>query len=127
MDDLLLSLQSPLKWPRTVLDYPGYNGVPSACAIARLGNTIVATELAGNPGTHVSDALEIIATRIIETLSIDPTQLDLIEEIPGRSPRFCRIALTPGDSFMHIQRVQFVGASWQPLSDDEVLSLAAGN
>ncbi len=103
-----------------ILKYPGYNGADSCCGIRRYGDTVIATELAENTGTHLSDAIEIVATLIVEKFDINPENLRLIEEVPARKPRFSLITLTPGDSYMHIQRVKFVGASWSPLTETEV-------
>lgn len=109
-----------LNQPPKILKYPGYNGVESCCGIRRFGDTVIATELAENTGTHLSEAIEIVATLIVEKFGITPENLKLIEEIPDRTPMFSLITLTPGDSYMHIQRVKFVDASWSPLLDKDV-------
>jgi hypothetical protein len=107
----------------SILKYPGFNGIESCCAVRRYGDTAIATELADNPGTSISDAIEIVATIIVDQFDIDPEKLQLIEEIPSREPRFSLVTLTRGDTFMHIQRVKFIGASWRQLSQAEVEAL----
>ena len=104
----------------SILKYPGFNGIESCCIVRRFGDTVIATEVADNPGTSISDAIEIVATIIVDQFNIDPEKLQLIEEVPNREPRFSLVSLTRGDTFMHIQRVKFIGASWRLLSQVEV-------
>lgn len=103
-----------------ILKFPGFNGIDSFCAVRRFGNTFIATELADNPGTHLNDAIEIVATVIVDNYGVAPEDLRLIEEIPDREPRYCLVTLTSGDTYMHIQRVKFIGASWRKLTSEEV-------
>jgi hypothetical protein len=105
---------------QVILNYPGYKGINSHCSAAVKGNLVLVSEAADNPGTSVRDAIEIIATRVIEEFAISPDQLQLIEAVSGDPVQYLLVSLTPGDTYMHIQRVKFVGASWTSLTPAEV-------
>ena len=75
------------QYQRIVIDrfhFTGYHGCRSCCALEVLrlsdGRTVViATELADNPGTSVTNAFEIVATEACRRFAIDPARLAWVE------------------------------------------------
>ena len=72
-------------------EYPGFRNCDSKCdleIVRSVGRTtlVICTELENNPGTSVTNAAEIIATRLCqEDPTIDPEGLIWIEHYPERS------------------------------------------
>ena len=72
---------------RLVLDhfkYGGFHGCPSFCRLELIplpdGRTVViATELADNPGTSITNAAEILASFVCDQFRINPDRLVWIE------------------------------------------------
>lgn len=115
-----MDLTALIESQKITLDYPGYKGVASRCWLARFGDLAIVSEQADNPGTSAHEAIEIVATNIVETWGIAPENLLLIEAAGDRQPSFARVYLTSGDTFMHITRVKYIGASWEQLTPDTV-------
>ena len=72
-------------------EYPGFRNCYSKCdleIVRSVGRTtlVICTELENNPGTSVTNAAEIIATRLCqEDPTIDPEGLIWVEHYPERS------------------------------------------
>lgn len=70
------------------LAYPGYHGCPSKCRIRLFrvdgAPVVVCTELEENNGTSVTNAAEMIATLVLNTLG-RPSALTWVEHYPDRA------------------------------------------
>ncbi len=124
-----MNLPDLIAQTRTILEYPGYKGALSRCWLVCHAPVCLVGDLPDNPGTGIHDAIEIIATRIVETFAIDPADLLLIaagSDSAGQGS-YARISLTPGDNFMHIQRVKFIGASFERIEPQAVAMLLGLN
>jgi hypothetical protein len=75
-----------------VMDYRGYHGCPSKCAVRIYEPTIpsepyvaVYAELAENTGTSVTNAAETIATHVWEFLERPDSEIIFVEHWPDRN------------------------------------------
>lgn len=62
--------------------YKGICNYDSICDIERVGNIIVVTELEENTGTSITNMAESLATKVCNSLRIDPDKLIWIEHYP---------------------------------------------
>ncbi|MES2464662.1 MAG: hypothetical protein V4671_29215 [Armatimonadota bacterium] len=112
----------------TVLRYRGYHGCPSLCRVCvyegpdgkGIAPVLVATEMESNPGTSVTNRIEVIATEIYRLLERPQAGLTVIEHYGA-----CRIAPERFSLVtLHWDRCKgFVSPRWRHLTQGEVESM----
>jgi hypothetical protein len=85
LENLKLSPSStPLQMTDSgVFTYRGYGNRKATCGLEVYGNIVIATELAENTGTSITNAAESLATDLCCAFGIKPSDLILIEHYEG--------------------------------------------
>lgn len=102
------------------LEFKGYYGCDSACAITRYGeNVFVIIDDEYDKGTSITNAIEMVASQIVRVYNVPTEKLILIEELPKLKCRYSLVDFTLRNSYIHEQEVYFSDPLWKYLSEDE--------
>lgn len=96
-------MKLPVLTVSTPLEYPGYHGQLSRCFVQFWESqdrptVVVVSELNDNPGTSVTNRIEVIAERITRAFELDRDTTIWFERYPGR----------PGGGFGSVERFRRV-------------------
>lgn len=110
--------------------FKGYSACDSTCGMSRYevnGATIfVATDAEYSTGTSVTNAIEMIATEIINHYGIRPDQFTLIEEIPHSKTRYSSVSFAGGERYLHGQQLLVSSPRWKFLQEADFERLLSG-
>jgi hypothetical protein len=123
---------------RKTMDFPlryrGYHGTPSCCRVrvweqAGKPPVVIATELDDNPGTSVTNRIEVIATMMYQMLERPETGLVIIEHYEERTWAGGRTLLPERFARVEMEWTRnkgFVAPKWTALTKMEVEQFVSG-
>ena len=96
-----------------IFEYLDMNNRRAHCDIERVGNLVIMTELADNPGGSVTNSCEYIIPQYVGRNNIEAADLVFIERYDERSYNTGRPA-TETSEFPNYSTVTFSGSEWIP-------------
>ena len=111
-----------------ILRYRGYHGCPSMCRIRvyevegdpTVSPVLIATELDSNPGTSVTNRIEVIATEVYRLLERPEAGLTVIEHYARNTIAPERFALV---TVVCEKGKSFITPRWRHLTPGEIFDL----
>lgn len=111
-------------------NYKGYSACDSTCGMSRHevnGKIIfIATDAEYSTGTSVTNAIEMIATKLINVYGISPDQFTLIEEIPHSKARYSSVSFLGDAKYLHGQQLLVSSPQWKSLKEVDFERILGG-
>jgi len=114
-----------------IFHFKGYSECDSTCGMSRHdvnGKIIfIATDAEYSTGTSVTNAIEMIATELINVYGVRPDQFTLIEEIPHSKARYSSVSFAGGAKFLHGQQLLVSSPRWKHLNVTDFEQIMSGD